>query len=350
MKGLMLIVWMLFSLAVQEGASAVESPSAAVKTTQAVVIVSGGAAVSPFTTPTRGCRTGYSAGSTDTFMRQYLLDRGYKVFTSPAMAGYGRVSAQADESAGPFGDCPKALPDHMTVNSVGDIQLAGVHLSNFVKYLERQYGVRQVHFVAHSMGGLYARSAIQYLQQTGSNIKIRSLTTLGTPWEGAPFANQTNPADPYSGCDEQPICRVLVDSFAAGAPVILAETSRTAMMSLNAYSADVLKKIPVTLIAGNAFTKPGGAQTNWPNDGIVNLASALAQDVPDHVIDHRRCYLFDGGTHSTWVSANADPKLPEDAAITWNDTVAAWVLQAIRHAGSELGQANREGCPAPEEP
>jgi triacylglycerol lipase len=44
---------------------------------RAVVIVSGGAAVSPFTTPKDGCKTGYVAGSTDSYMRDYLIARGY---------------------------------------------------------------------------------------------------------------------------------------------------------------------------------------------------------------------------------------------------------------------------------
>jgi len=154
----------------------------------AVVIVSGGAAVSPFTTPKKACGTGYAAGSTDTFMRDYLLAKGYRVFTSPAMAGNGPVTNEALATGGPSGDCPASLPAYMTVNSTGDIQLAGVNLSNFLEHLRRQYGIRQVHLLAHSMGGLYSRSAIQYLQQTRSKIKVLSLTTLGTPWQGTPFA------------------------------------------------------------------------------------------------------------------------------------------------------------------
>ena len=321
------------------------SQAVAVNINKAVVIVSGGAAVSPFTTPARGCKTGYSAGSTDTFMRQYLLDKGYRVFTSPAMAGYGPVMAEAGEAEGPFGLCPKALPDYMTVNSLGDIQLAGVHLANFVNYLGRQYGVNQVDFVAHSMGGLFSRSAIQYLQQTGSKIKVRSLTTLGTPWEGAPFANPTDPKDIYSGCDGQEICKILLDVFASSAPVIFAELTRPQVALLNQYNSGVLRKIPVTLIAGNAFTKPGGNPSIWPNDGIVDVPSALAQNVPDTVIDNRRCYLYENGTHSIWISNNA--MLPESDAITWNSTVGDWVYKAIREARLSSYRPNREGCPLP---
>jgi hypothetical protein len=57
----------------------------------AVVIVSGGAAVSPFTTPTEGCRSGLAAGNTDTALRESLLNAGHQVFTSPAAAGEGEV-------------------------------------------------------------------------------------------------------------------------------------------------------------------------------------------------------------------------------------------------------------------
>lgn len=58
---------------------------------QAVVIVSGGDATSPFTTPDQVCSTGLAAGNTDTAIREYLLTKGYKVFTSPAMADRGQV-------------------------------------------------------------------------------------------------------------------------------------------------------------------------------------------------------------------------------------------------------------------
>lgn len=319
--------------------------SAMVSANTAVVIVSGGAAVSPFTTPKNACSKGYAAGSTDSFMREYLLGKGYKVFTSPAMAGYGQVPAEAGKEAGPFADCPKALPEYMTVNSTGDIQLAGVHLANFVEYLRRQYGIRQVHFVAHSMGGLYSRSAIQYLKQTKSKVKALSLTTLGTPWQGTPFANPTDPKDPVSGCDGQEICKFMLSVFDTEAPIIRVELNREQMTKLNAFNAGVLDQIPVTLIGGNAFTKPGGNPNIWPNDGIVDLASAMAQDVPDSVIKHRQCHLYEGGTHSLWVSENSHPALPDDTAITWNNTVGAWVDEAIRGAKKAFSQPNRLGCP-----
>ena len=87
-------------------------------TARVVVIVSGGAAVSPYTTPTKACKVApppaalYSAGTTDSFMREYLLGKGQRVFTSPATIGLGKVPEQSDHQ---FSNCPQALPDYMTV-------------------------------------------------------------------------------------------------------------------------------------------------------------------------------------------------------------------------------------------
>lgn len=325
------------------GAGLAAGPASAAPSSRAVVVVSGGAAISPFTTPSEYCTSGFKAGSTDSYLRSYLLKQGYRVFTSPAMAGRGPVIEQPAEG-GPFGDCPKALPGYMTVNSTGDIELAGVSLSNFINYLGTEYGITEVDFVAHSMGGLYSRSAINYLQQTKSPVKINSLTTLGTPWDGAPFANPTDPAVPISGCDGDPVCIGVLDVFGSSAPVVLVQLNKSQVAALNKFNAGALKKIPVTLIAGNAFTKPGGSSTIWPNDGIVNVNSAFAVGVPNSTINHRRCYLYEGGTHSLYISEAAG--LKKSQAITWNPTVGAWVANAIRTAGSAMDTPNRKGCPS----
>jgi hypothetical protein len=87
-------------------------------------------------------------------LRDYLIGRGYQVFTSPAAIGRGSVPAIGDSTIGPFGDCPAALEPFMTVNAVGDIELAGVSLANFLNYLGKKYNVRQVDLVAHSRGGV----------------------------------------------------------------------------------------------------------------------------------------------------------------------------------------------------
>lgn len=114
------------------------------------MIVSGGAATSPFTTPDQACATGLAAGNTDTAIRGFLLNQGYTVYTSPALAGRGPVTDQT--GFGPFGDCPITLPENMTVDSTGSIDTAGEHLTRFLTYLHTDKGVNEVDLVGHSMG------------------------------------------------------------------------------------------------------------------------------------------------------------------------------------------------------
>ena len=49
----------------------------------AVVIMSGGDAVSPFTTPDLACAVGLAAGNTATALRDRLLAEGHQVYTAP---------------------------------------------------------------------------------------------------------------------------------------------------------------------------------------------------------------------------------------------------------------------------
>ncbi len=156
----------------------------------AVVIVSGGDATSPFTTGDQACATGLAAGNTDTAIREYLLKQGYQVFTSPAMAGRGQVTDQT--GFGPFGVCPVTLPENMTVNSTGSIDTAGEHLARFLNYLHTDKGIDDVDLVGHSMGGLYSRAAIRVLTTTNSPVHVRSLTTIGTPWQGSYLSDYAN--------------------------------------------------------------------------------------------------------------------------------------------------------------
>ena len=88
-----------------------------------VVMVSGGGAISPFTTPTSGCATGLSAGSTDTGMREALLGAGVPVYTSPA--NIGRLPVTNDPDINGFDGHPEQLPAELTVNAAGSIDVAG---------------------------------------------------------------------------------------------------------------------------------------------------------------------------------------------------------------------------------
>lgn len=324
-----------------------ESPKRAAST--AVVIVSGGDATSPFTTADQACATGLAAGNTDTALREYLLDQGYAVYTSPAMAGRGQVVDQT--GFGSFGVCPVTLPENMTVNSTGSIDTAGEHLARFLNWLHTDKGVNEVDFVAHSMGGLYSRAAIRVLTTTNSPVKVRSLTTLGTPWQGSYLSDYGNGLMPLTDCLGDKLCESEMKDTADEVKRLMAGSAREVNQAFlmgksgwNEFQSGVLDKIPVVLIAGQKFTKPGRVNPAvWPNDGIVALQSALARNISDPVLPHRRCHTFDN-THSIYVSNLAG--LDWKTALTWDPQVFDVVHQAIEDAPKALEGPNREGCPA----
>ncbi len=302
-------------------------------TSTAVVIVSGGDAVSPFTTPTEACSIGLAAGNTDTALREYLLARGHAVYTSPAMNGRGPVVDQA--GFGAFGGMPVTLPDIMTVNSTGDIDLAGEHLARFITYLNSQHGVSAVHFVAHSMGGLFSRAAIRVLKSTDSPVRVLSLTTLGTPWNGALVGDYLVGDATISDTAGHPFTQLVVQEFVKRAetiPVGAAQQVTDRYLGgdggWNAAQAGVLDGVPVTLIAGSFFTADGPARY-WPHDGLVSVASAHATGIPDAVLPHRETHTF-ARTHSIFLSDAVGA--PWEAALTWDPEVLDVVAGAIGRA------------------
>jgi hypothetical protein len=137
--------------------------------TRAVVVVSGAFSVSPFTTPSQACTAGLAAGDTATAIREYLLKQGYQVYTAPMMAGRGPVTDQT--GFGAFGNCPVALPEIMTVDTTGDLDLGGKYLARFLTYLHTDKGVNEVDIVGHSAGGRWSRAAIHVLKATSSPVR-----------------------------------------------------------------------------------------------------------------------------------------------------------------------------------
>lgn len=312
---------------------------------RAVVIVSGGDAVSPFTTPGEACGSGLAAGNTDTALRENLLAAGHTVYTSPAMAGRGPVTDQT--GFGAFGDCPITLPEIMTVDSTASIDLAGEHLARFLSYLHDTRGVDVVDVVGHSMGGLYSRAAFRVLQSLGSPIRIRSLTTLGTPWQGSFLSDYANGLTTLADCAGDTSCEKASQAMADEVTRLQTGSGREVNQGYlmgpqgwNEYQAGVLDRIPVVLVGGARFTHPGPV-TVWPNDGIVSNRSALATDISDRVLPHRRCASFDD-THSIYVSDAVG--LPWATGLTWDSRVFEVVRGAIDGADGALQTPTRQGC------
>lgn len=297
---------------------------------RALVIVSGGDAESPFTTPTEACKEGLAAGNTDTALRAYLLAAGYNVYTSPAKEGPGEI--ESSPGFGGFSDGPPALPESMTVNAVGDIDTAGEHLASFLGYLEISVGVEVIDLVGHSMGGLFSRAAIRVLQESGSNLVIRSLTTLGTPWQGAFAADYAAGAlDRSASGDDQTIATIM-DKFselAAQHPGGAGEQVTRGYLDVQGWNdrqAGVLDGTPVTLIGGDHFTLAGGVPEVWPNDGLVALGSALAQGVSTAVLPAATRLTFPA-VHSIFFADALG--LPWEKGLTWNPEALAAVSSAI---------------------
>lgn len=326
---------------------------------RAVVIMSGGGAISPFTNPDQACSSeeGFlSAGNTNTALRDYLLAQGKNVFTAPATVPWGEVADPDPTSFAPFKDCPITLPESLTVMSAGDIDASGEKLARFLNYLSSDYGVTDVDLVGHSNGGLYSRAAIRILKQTQSPVTVRSLTMLGTPNHGSVPGSYTWDEYTKADCLGDAFCEDFNDQWITYAEQTDLGLNRDNTMKYldgplgwNKAQVGYLDGIPVTLMAGTLFSAVGGNPTMWPYDGITSRHSAWAQDLPDDVIPWRTCWEAPL-THSIFVSSTyneleepADP-LGWQTAITWNDEALARVNRAIDESDTALKQPNRQGC------
>jgi pimeloyl-ACP methyl ester carboxylesterase len=237
----------------------------------------------------------------------------------------------------------------MTVDANGDIDQAGKNLASFLTYLHDEHGVRKVNIVAHSMGGLFSRAALRVLQDAKSPIQYRSLTTIGTPWEGAFPADYANGSVSMSACKGDTLCQSIFKGFKqtlisqnANAGREVSYRYLAAQGGWNDRQAGVLKGIPVVLIAGDYLKMQGGSSATWPNDGLATPRSAHATSVSDEVLPHRKCILYNN-LHSIYFSHIVG--IPHEQALTWNPAVLTDVFEAIQNADSALARPNRIGCP-----
>lgn len=290
--------------------------------THAVVLVSGGDAVSPFTTPEAACSSGLAAGNTNTYLRERLLAAGHAVYTAPAMNARSAVVDAEPGSFGAFGGQPEILPAHMTIISNGDIDNAGEHLTRFVHYLHETRGVTEISFVGHSNGGLFATAAIRTLRDIGAGIRVRTLVTLGTPWMGTMplrVSYDEVPADSLLG-DSRALA--IVDALRKHADATDAGLARQDTYDYLlgsdgwlAAQAGVLNDLSVLLVGGTWLEHDGGDKELWPFDGLVSEYSALAKGVDLGIIPNR-IELSVPLLHSIFL-ANVFTQ-PWETGMTWN--------------------------------
>lgn len=300
---------------------------------RAVVVVSGGDAVSPFTTPTQACTTGLAAGNTNTYIRERLLDACHAVYTAPAMNARSEVKDADPASFGAFGGQPVVLPAELTMVSNGPVDAAGAALARFAEYLAQNEGVTEIDWIGHSNGGLFLTSAMRTLREASSSIVSRSVTTLGTPWSGSVVIRWAlgELARETALGDERALA--IADAMAAHLPTgddgLAACDTHAFMLGDDGWlarQAGVLDEVDVLLVGGTALQHDDGDPTVWPFDGLVEEHSALARDVPSSVMPHRIERAFDL-YHSIFV-ADAFGE-PWDRAMTWNPDVIDLVLDHI---------------------
>lgn len=325
------------------------TPAAAKDSTQqkqkrVVVLVSGTAATTPFTTPKHVCRKGFDAGNTWEYLRDHLTDEGFKVFTAPASVGGTKVKETTSETDGPFAACPDQLPAKMTINSIGPVDRSASSLARFLRYLNKEYGVTDADIVGHSLGGFIGRAGIREAELTKVPMNFRSYATIGSPWDGTYIASASNSGDPLSACQGFPVCLAFAGALldVPGIDMLISMLNPKTTPAWNSAQNGFLDGIPVSLFAGTYFTQPGGSPSMWPNDGIAQESSALAEGVNTKVLPHRRCYVYPL-THSLFVSRGLN--LADETALTWNSEVASDLAKSIAGADKALKKKDRIGCP-----
>ncbi|HSM50963.1 MAG TPA: alpha/beta fold hydrolase, partial [Thermoanaerobaculia bacterium] len=65
------------------------------------------------------------------------------------------------------------------------LDLSALFLAEALEEASRRLGVERLHVVAHSMGGLVSRAALDFRLRRGRSPLVEELVTLSTPWGGA---------------------------------------------------------------------------------------------------------------------------------------------------------------------
>lgn len=136
-------------------------------------------------------------------------------------------------------------------------------LSLGMRDVQRRLAPKRMHVLAHSMGGLVARRAVQLLSAEDGQ-RLCLFITLSTPWEGHPSA--------ATGLQRVPVEVPVWKDLAPGSPYL----QQLFATPLPAH----LRQWLLASYAGNSRLLPE------PNDGVVPLASQLrdaAQDEATHL-------------------------------------------------------------------
>ena len=284
---------------------------------RAAIIVSGGGSTSPFTTPEAACAVGLAAGNTDTALRAGLLDAGITTFTAPVTVGGGE--AVADPGWSGFAEPPAVLPAEMTVDSVGEIEVSAASLARFLGHLHAEYAVQEIDIVAHSLGGVIARSAHMQMRAAGAPVRIISLTSIGTPWLGSFVRHHDLNSMPMPE-PAASFAYSLMGHIRQGGRLV-AQADAPPLWS--AGKEHGLDGLALTRIAGTYFTGEGEP---YPHDGMASRTSVFAAGANPVVFPPASCYEVPD-VHSISFARVMD--LEWERSITWDPRVMDLVVGAI---------------------
>lgn len=301
-----------------------------VAVSRVVILIPGGGGNSPFTTPDWGCVKGLAAGSQLTALRGALLDEGMPVYSCPARVGGGVM--ESDSAWGAFSDGPPPLPADMTINSVAPVTDSGARLAHFIRHLATNADITEVDLVGYSLGGVIGRDAIQRLQTDGSSVRVRSLTSVATPWLGSFVLNHDVASLPLP-----PAIASFVSSFIGGVDstvsVVPRDRSPRPPVWASGYD-NVLDGIALTRVAGTYFAESDikdefGNMIGvlGPNDGFSTRESALALDADPIALPPATCFEVPD-LHSNYLADLMDE--PWERSINWDPVTWAIVSEAIR--------------------
>jgi len=280
------------------------APSAATAD-RAVVVIQGGGAPHPYSTPWAACEGGRPQ------FAQALLDAGLPVFTAP---GYSNTQAStAGETA-----CPPAPPVEVQWNTSAYPTQAGQAVLGFLGYLSATYGYRTFDLVGYSYGGVVARATVAALKKrptagtmapafsyaqaaVDAGVSIPSIVTMNSPHFGSPTYDIASDPAGFT----QPVLKTWGREFAdAGAGLRMFQVTEGAgaiqvlstlghakrdARSWDAQQVGVLNGVALTLMAGDycgqTCTSSGPAgrkatKTGLRTDATVPVYSQLMQKCP----------------------------------------------------------------------
>lgn len=136
------------------------------------------------------------------------------------------------------------------------LRLVGKFLNDSVNELLVKYQIKKIYVVAHSMGGLVARSFINYQLKNNQPSAVKLFISISTPWQGHKMAK--------FGVDNAPVIMPVWYDMAPDSKFLK-----------KLYTNKLPKNLPYYLL----FSYKGGSNSaGETNDGAVTLASMLRLD------------------------------------------------------------------------